>query len=221
MWWLLVPVVGLVGKAVYDAISDSDPPPAPRKKTPLESNLVRLGPMIRGRSGYKVAIVGQPGAGKSSLLKKMTDGKIRPLPVVGVQTDATDWSVDASCDLVGGYENFSFVDVPGYDTASHPLNLVMAGFPFGAFDCFVFVLRGKLRAADELMFKAIIRSGVRCFIARSYSDSLEQEEVVAAENDLRLRLGLDKSVPVQFFSNRTGSGVAELFRAIRHSCGVR
>jgi GTP-binding protein EngB required for normal cell division len=221
VWWLLVPVVGLVGKAVYDAISDSaPPPPAPRKKTTLELNLARLGSLVRGRSGYKVAIVGQPGAGKSSLLKKMTDGKVRPLPVVGVQTDATDWSLDAACDLVGSFENFSFVDVPGYDTVSHPLNVVMTGFPFGEFDCFVFVLRGKLRSADEMMFKAIIRSGVKCCIARSYSDSLEPEEVAVAEKDVRGRLELDKSVPVQFFSNRTGTGVAELFQAIRGRCGV-
>lgn len=220
MWWFLAPVIGLVGKVVYDAISESDSPPAPRKKTILELNLARLGSLVRERSGYKVAIVGQPGAGKSSLLKKMTHGKVLPLPLVGIQTDATDWSLDPACDLIGTYENFSFVDVPGYDTASHPLNLVMAGFPFRSFDCFVFVLRGKLRAADEAMFKAIVRSGVKCYIARSYADSLEPEEVAQAEMDLRGRLELDRSASVQFFSNRTGSGVAELFKSVRAGCGA-
>lgn len=104
MWWLAIPVIGLVGKVIYDAVTDEYEAPSPRRKTTLELNLERLEKQLRSHSGYKIAILGQPGAGKSSLLKKMTNGKVKPLPVIGTQTDATDWSSDTACNLLSVYE---------------------------------------------------------------------------------------------------------------------
>ena len=129
MWWLAIPVIGLVGKAIYDAVTDEDEAPSPRRKTTLELNLERLEEQLRSHSGYKIAILGQPGAGKSSLLKKMTNGKVKPLPVIGAQTDATDWSSDTACNLLSVYERYVFADVPGYDTSSHPLYVFSSSFP--------------------------------------------------------------------------------------------
>ena len=74
MWWLAIPVIGLVGKAIYHAVTDEDEAPSPRRKTTLELNLERLEEQLKSHSGYKIAILGQPGAGKSSLLKKVEWG---------------------------------------------------------------------------------------------------------------------------------------------------
>ena len=98
MLWLAIPFAVILGKVIYDA-SSSPSPPAP-EKTVLQKNLLRLGSLLRKEPGYKVAILGQPGAGKSSLLKKMTKGQVTPLPVIGIQTDATDWSQDHACALL-------------------------------------------------------------------------------------------------------------------------
>ena len=43
-----------------------------RKKFILELNINRLAKELQATSGPKIAILGQPGAGKSSLLKNMT-----------------------------------------------------------------------------------------------------------------------------------------------------
>lgn len=215
MWLLAIPVIGLVGKAIYDAVTDEDEAPSPRRKTTLELNLERLEEQVRSHSGYKIAILGQPGAGKSSLLKKMTNGKVKPLPVIGAQTDATDWSSDAACNLLSVYESYVFADVPGYDTSSHPLYAFLSYFPFGHFDAFIFVIHGKLHASDEDVFRIIAGSGKKISIAKSFSDSLESDDIMYVENDIRTRLSLSDSDPILFFSNRTGDGIESVFNSIQ------
>lgn len=216
MWWLVIPVIGLVGKAIYDVITDEDEAPSPRRKTTLELNLERLEEQVRSHSGYKIAILGQPGAGKSSLLKKMTNGKVKPLPVIGTQTDATDWSSDTACNLLSVYENYAFADVPGYDTSSHPLHAFASSFPFKHFDAFIFVIHGKLHSSDEDIYRLIARSGKKISIAKSFSDSIESTDVMSVEKDIRMRLSLSDSASVLFFSNRTGDGIESVFNSIRH-----
>jgi len=158
MWWLAIPVIGFVGKAVFDAITDDDTPPSPRKTT-LQLNLERLQVELCNETAKKIAIMGQPGAGKSSLLKKLTNGEVIPSPVIGINTDATNWASDAKCNLVSRYDGNIFVDVPGYDTQTHPLIDFKLRFPFSNFDAFLFVFNGKLHAADEEVFQLASRTG--------------------------------------------------------------
>lgn len=214
MWWLLIPIGGAIAKVVYDAITEEDEVPSPPRKSTLERNIERLKWELRSHSGRKVAIIGQPGAGKSSLLKRMTSGKVIPLPVIGTQTDATSWADDIECNLLSYYENHAFVDVPGYDTSSHPTDVFYSSFPFDEFDAFIFVTHGKLHASDEIIFRSIVSSNKHLCIAKSFSESLESWERGAVKNDMQTRLSINNSVPIVFFSNRTGEGIEVIFKSI-------
>ncbi|MEI6297894.1 MAG: GTPase [bacterium] len=214
MWWLLIPIGGLIAKAIYDVATKDETPP-PRRKSILELNFERLRQELRSHSGDKIAIIGQPGAGKSSLLLEMTKGNVRPLPVIGTQTDATNWANEAGCNLLSFHENYIFSDVPGYDTSSHPVYLFLSLFPFDQFDTFVFVTHGKLHSSDENIFRLIKLTGKNICICRSFLDGLESNELISIENDIRTRLTIHKSIPIFFFSNKTGEGIEDIFKAVK------
>lgn len=213
MFWLLVPLISLVGKVIYHVVTEEDVH-TPQKKTILELNLGRLRQQLHVHTGRKIAILGQPGAGKSTLLKKITNDEVIPKTVIGAQTDATNWSDDEKCNLLSHYKSHAFVDVPGYDTSSHPANIFASSFPFDKFDIFVFVICGKLRAADETIFRLIANTGKAVCIARSYSDGLEADEIGTAEKDIKTRLEFHGLNPVIFFSNRTGSGIYSITKFV-------
>ncbi|MCG3786135.1 Rab family GTPase [Delftia acidovorans] len=214
MWWLIpIAVVG-VGKVIYDLANE----PArinSTQKTVLETNLGRLSVQLRSQRGRKIAILGQPGAGKSSLLKGMTSGVIDPLPIIGAQTDATNWSIDPDCSLLSKHREYIFTDVPGYDTESHPTDVFTSLFPWDQFDAFIFVLRGKLHQADEIIYKYVARQGKKVFLARSFSESLSEPDRAAVDSDLRVRFSVSPHTKFFFFSNRTGEGVVDIYHAIQ------
>jgi GTPase Era involved in 16S rRNA processing len=214
MWWLIpIAVVG-VGKVIYDALSDEPVRSRPRQKTVLESNLERLSVQLRSQNGKKIAILGQPGAGKSSLLKGMTGGAVEPPPVIGTQTDATNWSNEANCSLLSRYQEYVFADVPGYDTESHPTAAFLSYFPWDQFDAFILVVGGKLHLADESIYRYVAQQSKKVFLARSFSESLSESDRAAAESDIRARLSAPADTQFVFFSNRSGEGVSDIYRAI-------
>lgn len=214
MWWLIVPVVGLVGKVIYEAVTDGEAATSPFKKSTLELNFERLRDELNSHERRKIAILGQPGAGKSSFLKKLTNGKVVPLPVIGTETDATDWSADSKCNLISHHGDNIYIDVPGYDTQSHPLNKFESAFPFKSFDVFVFVFHGKLHDADERIFRLAKQTGKHILIARSFMESLDENERTDSAIDIRMRLSVSPESPVLFFSNRTNMGIKELKKAL-------
>lgn len=215
MWWLLaIPVIG-AGKLIYDVLTEESVVEPPRKKTVLQLNLERLRAQLHGHTERKVAILGQPGAGKSSLLKGMTNGKVKPMPVIGTETDATDWSKDSQCSLLSFYDDMVFVDVPGYDTTAHPTDFFKSYFPWDAFDVFILVVGGKIHLADESIYKCIVQQNKKTLVARSFSENLDASEKSLVQSDLKARFSDNDSANLIFFSNRNGEGITSLYRRVR------
>lgn len=222
MLFLAIPAivaVAAIGKVLYDwqaaepvRLAESSPPvPC----SILERNLNRLGRELSAYAGPKVAVFGQPGAGKSSLLLKMSKEKITPRPVIGTKTDATTWAKDDAWPLLNFHSRYAFVDVPGYDTQAHPATDFERNFPFNSVDANIFVVAGKIHAADSLIFSKLVRTGKPICIARSFSDSLDKDEQLKILRDVRSHLAPDTKLPILFFSNRTGRGVQPVYEWIR------
>ncbi|WP_298236621.1 GTPase [uncultured Azohydromonas sp.] len=206
---------------VYDAITEDDTPPmqAPRPKTVLESNVERLRRELARTAGRRVAILGQPDAGKSSLLSKLSRNEVEPPPLVGTHTDATNWAADPEASLLCRWQDFVFADVPGYDTVNHPTQVMLDTFPFGSFDAFALVVRGKVRQADQQLHARLQRQSRPVVVVRTFSESLECPERAAVRKDLLQQLGSGSPGDVVFASNRTGEGMQEVLRRISASAG--
>jgi predicted GTPase len=207
MWWLAIPVVILIGKAIHIAVSNENFSVSVEEKTILEKNLDRLSLELDNHSN-RFAIMGQPGAGKSSLLNKMTDNLVVPPPQIGTTTDATNWAEGTSCHLLSKYEDVTFIDVPGYDTSLHPVDKFIHNFPFHKIDHYFFVTNGKLHNADEVIFERIKRCSKNVTLIRTFSESLDETDRQIFSNNFKERLSLSSSDKVLFVSNRTNEGIS-------------
>lgn len=163
----------------------------------------------------RMGLIGQPGAGKSSLINRLLGRELFP---VGVHTDTTTGARQEK------YNDLEIVDLPGYGTGRFPLESWVAEFRPQELDMYIFVFDGKLHDSDGEMFRLLARWQRErqhpYFIVRNKCDdiwepgrsegSLRQE--IAA--DVTSRLG-DSAAPVYFTSCKTGEGIDRLKEAIR------
>lgn len=213
MWWLIVPGVLGLGKVIYDVATKRDPATTSFDSDPnriLVKNLRALGMSTIHPNPNRIALLGQPGAGKSTILKKMSKGRAKPAPVIGTNTDATNWAESTDVALLSEWSHHVASDVPGYDTSSHPVSVFLAGFPFANFGKILLVLRGKVREADVQIYRQIRAKHTPVVMVRSCAESLDPSERRAVQNDLcRQFPGLTKT-SIVFVSSRTGEGIDTL-----------
>lgn len=214
MWWLAVPAVIGLGKLIYDTVKDEPAPRPAAPDTPLIKNLRALRELTEKPDPHRVAFLGQPGAGKSTIISELSNGRARPAPVIGVNTDATNWANHVGVDLLCRWGKRVAADVPGYDTSSHPVSAFVTHFPFANFDKICLVISGKIHGSDINIYEAIRRSGAALIVVRARAESVLPAERQAVKDDLCQRfVGLTAS-SIVFVSSRTGEGLPELRRRL-------
>lgn len=118
----------------------------------------------------KIAVVGQPGAGKSSLINNLLGQRVAE---TGQATDVTK--------TVNEYEyNFQKIfDFPGYGTEMFRFGDWKAKFQPQRYDVFVFVFKGKLRDADNNLFAELERYNAErsrpIFLVRNHCTDIEND----------------------------------------------
>lgn len=220
MWWMIPIAIGsyVVKKTVdkrkqksmyskatvispieYPKISVNEP------KTIFELNLSRLKGELEASKKRRIAIIGQPGAGKSSLLNLLTDGGCIPRPSIGPQTDQTNWNINTEITLTHTHDDYLFVDAPGYNTAEHRTDTFLLKFPFKSFDRIIMVISGKIHEADQKVWKRIHMCNPKkdILIVRSFSEGLELLEQNEILDDLRSKFDAN----IALVSNRTKTGL--------------
>lgn len=134
-----------------------------------------------------VALFGQPGAGKSSLINGMIGKKVAE---VGVETDKT--TTEASYISNG----LRFVDLPGYGTKNFPKEGYFERFKIQEFDLFLCVTSGKLHAADTEFFQELVKKGKVCIYIVNKHDQLWEDGVEPLVLEQRKRNDIIKHVGV-------------------------
>jgi hypothetical protein len=179
------------------------------------ANLIRLRTALSKTQQRPVVVMGEPGSGKSSLILRLANGQCRPMPLVGQQTDATDWSQSTDVNLIIDSPAGQFVDLPGLDTERHPLRTALSLFPFDLVEGVLLVQKGKLWGTTELLIahvrEKVARGVLRADfvrVVRTFSDAIEPNEAKEALGDLQMRTG--GQFPVFLVSNRTQVGVEQL-----------
>ncbi len=162
-----------------------------------------------------IALFGQPGAGKSSLINAIT-GQAQ-LAKVGVENEATDKRQDYE------WNGLILSDLPGYGTAKFPADKYRAEFKIDQFDIFLCVTSGKLKEDDFAFFRELRNERKHCIFVRNKIDAEYQPGL--SEDELRRKIAdnlaqqIGEKVNVIFTSCRTGEGLETLQSAIAASLG--
>ncbi|MFZ3577638.1 GTPase [Virgibacillus sp. DJP39] len=216
MWWVPAVVVSsyIVKKVVDAKTRKSFIPP----KSTVEKNFERLHEKLSTDSYKKITIIGQPGAGKSTLIHKVTNGKCIPKPTIGIGTDATDWSDNLDVPLYHTYKGVRFIDTPGYNTAKHPVASFAIFYPFEMMDYTVLVINGKIHQADQDIFQSCYHSMSqgKLIVIRSFVDSMEESDRKTIKKDFEDKFSLAAyNIPLLFISNRTNEGIEQVRKVLK------
>ncbi len=163
-------------------------------------------------TNLNIALFGQPGAGKSSLINALIGEK---KSAVGLETDKT---VEENIYMHNG---LNFIDLPGYGTEKFPKETYFDKFKILDKDLFLCVISGKLLSSDIELFEKLHKNNKVCIFVVNKADELWEDGV--SEEELKDRKKSDvkkytnENVEIVFTSCRTNDGILELNLAIRNA----
>lgn len=150
----------------------------------------------------KIALFGQPGAGKSSLINKIVGKEVAE---VGVETDKT--IAEQSYEHNGLF----FSDLPGYGTERFPEETYFEQFKINEFDLFLCVTSGKLHQADSRFFKELKSLNKACIFIVNKCDTLWEDGFTLQQLEDRkisdIKKHVEDDVLVIFTSCRDNKGL--------------
>lgn len=167
------------------------------------------------KSPLKIALFGQPGAGKSSIINKLVGQKVVKN---GVTTDKTK---EAEIVL---WNELLLVDLPGYGTTNFPENEFFEKFEIDQFELFLCVFSGKFHQADTNFFRELKGKGKICLFVRNKHDEIWEDgkETDELENEIAKDTcgQINSRERVYFTSCRNEKGIGELSEAIYKNIGT-
>jgi small GTP-binding protein len=176
-----------------------------------EAQRIREAMQVEDNLFVAIALFGQPGAGKSSLINRLLGQKVAP---EGVRNDTTTERKDYE------WNGLTLVDLPGFDTALFPAETYLDRFRVMEFDLLLCVFDGKFHAADTALFREASRRGKECLFVSNKHDTLWQADKQVAELEQEIRDNVRDQVgspqPVYFTSCRHNTGLAELETAVKN-----
>lgn len=157
----------------------------------------------------KIALIGQPGAGKSSIINVL----------VGKHVAETGQNTDTTVEAKEYAYNFNkLVDLPGYGTKMFNMEEWRKKFNPEQYDIWMFVFSGKLMKEDSEMLRDLIQLNQEdeqhhpFLLVRNHSeDIVASEDFEDIRRDVYSKLPLDgQNIPLYFVDCRYKVGFKEL-----------
>jgi small GTP-binding protein len=157
----------------------------------------------------RIALFGQPGAGKSSLINAIIgEEKAHVAPVTDTTQELEQYE----------WNNLVLCDLPGYGTTKFPVGTYFERFKVLSFDVFLCVSAGKFLEGDTMFYRELKTQKKPCIFIRNKADTLFQKGTTTAQlkeqivGDLNSLTGGTESVI--FTSCQTNEGLDALTDAI-------
>lgn len=155
----------------------------------------------------KMAVIGQPGAGKSTLINRLIGKKVAETgPDTDNTTEATEYE----------YNFQKIVDTPGYATDKFKFEYWKDKFKPQQYDLFIYVFKDKFKTEDELLFDNLKDWNNErqrpIFLVRNHSEDLSEEDKRFIAKDVMSHLKTNEKV--YFVDCRYKTGLSDLSEAI-------
>lgn len=145
----------------------------------LKDELIKIREKLNNDETTKVrvALFGQPGSGKSSIINKLVGfnvAKTGQLTDITIKEEIYDWN------------GTHLVDLPGFGTKLFPKESYFDRFKINSFDVFLCVFSGKFHQADTEFFHYIKSTNKVCLFVRNKHDEIweEEKEKIDLEKDI-------------------------------------
>lgn len=173
--------------------------------TPISEILAEL---LRRKREYenakvRIAIIGESGAGKSSLINAICGRYLAEVGVVETTSEPQEFAVPGTPVM--------YVDLPGAGTVKWPTETYVSDLNLlSDYDAYIFANRGRISESDVAIYRALREDGRHVFIARNFFDGAVHGERGRPEGKRRSR-GELRDIIVRDFRQQFDDPQAQVF----------
>lgn len=132
------------------------------------------------RRPYRIALLGEAGSGKSSLINRIVGDYVAEIGVIETTRDAQAYPTP--------HAPLTVVDLPGYGTQSRPTEHFIEDFDLRQYDGVLLIYSARIKTDDLQIYQNLKTYNIPCYVVRNSIDiALEGERASGKKNALEYK----------------------------------